>query len=679
MPSTAHLLWLIPVLPFLGALINGVLGKRYLKEPGAGWLALLAVVASFGVSLAAVMDLARLPADGRAMGMVNNVFPWIHMGRFQIDFELLLDPLSAVMILVVTGVGSLIHLYAMGYMHGDPRYSRFFTFMNLFVGSMLLLVLGSNYILLYAGWELVGACSYLLIAFWFERPSAAAAGKKAFLVNRVGDYGFALGIMLIFLAMVSVTPPNTPIDLRYTSVTTAVAGNMIPAATVTLICLLLFWGATGKSAQLPLYVWLPDAMEGPTPVSALIHAATMVTAGVYMVARNHVLFSMHGPAILGGIPVVALIGALTAIFAASIALVQYDIKKVLAYSTISQLGYMFIGVGVGAYSAGIFHLVTHAFFKACLFLGAGSVMHGLHNEVDMRRMGGLKKYMPSTRVTFLISTIAIAGIPPLSGFFSKDTILGKAFEYPHGGILIYVIGLATALMTAFYMFRLYYRIFEGAPAKPYEEAPKVEIKKEADHSPDTHGDHAHGGGLPHESPGNMTGVLWALAILAALGGLLGLPEFLHLPDVLGSWLEPLFAGKEAVMEASRVSASTEMGLMLLSAMIAGAGWFLAWRFYGPKASPEFKQAQGLEKNPVLQNKYYVDEAYQAAIVRPGWGVARFSDLFDRYVVDGMVNLIAAAANVLGELLRFLQSGYIRWYAWSLLGGATVLLIWFVAR
>jgi NADH-quinone oxidoreductase subunit L len=657
----------------LGALINGIFGKKYLKEPGAGWLAVLAVGASFVVSLAAVMALAKLPLEQRAIGIVDNVFPWIHMGRFQIDMEFVLDPLSAVMILVVTGVSTLIHIYSIGYMHGDPRYARFFTYLNLFVGSMLILVLGSNFLLLYVGWELVGACSYLLIAFWFERPSAAAAGVKAFLVNRVGDFGFALGIMLIFTMMATRLPVNMPIDMRFSTVSAVVASGAIPVATVTGICLLLFWGATGKSAQIPLYVWLPDAMEGPTPVSALIHAATMVTAGVYMVARNHVLFAVGSPNV-GGMPVVALIGALTAIFAASIALVQYDIKKVLAYSTISQLGYMFIGVGVGAFSAGIFHLMTHAFFKACLFLGAGSVMHGLHNEVDMRRMGGLKRYMPATRMTFFISCLAIAGIPLLSGFFSKDLILGKAFEYPGwSGKFLYAIGIVTAFMTAFYMFRLYYRIFDGQPEHPYEEAPHADHSHEADHSPDAHG------GLPHESPGNMTGVLWVLAILAVIGGFFGLPEFTHMPNFLGSWLEPLFAHGEVAHEAGHLSASTEMLLMLISALVAAAGWAMAYSWYGPQSSPRYEKSQALERNRTLQRKYEVDEAYEEVFVKPGFSLAQASDVFDRYVVDGIVYGIAAVCSIFGEILRFFQSGYIRWYAWGLLGGATVLLFWFVMK
>jgi NADH-quinone oxidoreductase subunit L len=667
--SYEQLLWLIPIIPLLGALINGIFGAKTLREPAAGWLAVLASGAAFVLSLLAVLDLMKLSPEARAIGFIDNIGPWLYTGRFQIDLSLTLDPLSAVMILIITGVGTLIHIYSMGYMHGDPRYSRFFTFLNLFVGSMLILVLGSNFILMYVGWELVGTCSYLLIGFWFDRPSAAAAGKKAFLVNRVGDFGFALGIMLIFLTTAQHLP-NLPIDLTFKNVATAVSGGAIPAATATIICLLLFWGATGKSAQIPLYVWLPDAMEGPTPVSALIHAATMVTAGVYMVARNHTLFSIGLPTVWG-IPLIALIGALTAFFAACIALVQYDIKKVLAYSTVSQLGYMFIGVGVGAYGAGIFHLMTHAFFKACLFLGAGSVMHGLHNEVDMRRMGGLKRYMPSTRMTFLISTIAIAGIPPLAGFFSKDLILGKAFGYPAGGKLIWALGIITALMTAFYMFRLYYRIFEGEPQEAYDRPHQGGHEKEADHSPAAHG-------LPHESPANMTGVLWILAILAIVGGFVGLPAFMHAPDLLGTWLEPVFAAARGVkMEAVELSAGTEIGLMVISALIAIAGVVIAWRLYGNPSDPHYQAAQGLERNSLLQNKFYVDEAYQAAFIKPGLRLALFSDAFDRYVVDGIVMFVSFMVALVGEVLRFFQSGYIRWYAWGLLGGATILLGWFV--
>ena len=674
-PSIPHLLWIIVAVPLLGALLNGIYGKR-LKEPGAGILAVFAVAVSFVLSILAVLDLAKYPADARANpGIVDNLGTWMSMGRFQIDYSLTLDPLSAVMILIVTGVGMLIHIYAMGYMHGDPRYPRFFTYLNLFIGSMLVLVLGSNYILLYVGWELVGACSYLLIGFWFDRPAAAAAGKKAFLVNRVGDFGFALGLFLIFTSMANALP-NAPIDMTYRNVAQVVSAGAVPVATVTLICLLLFWGATGKSAQIPLYVWLADAMEGPTPVSALIHAATMVTAGVYMVARNHVLFTVGSPVSFGDFPVVALIGVLTAIFAASIALVQYDIKRVLAYSTISQLGYMFLAVGVGAFSAGIFHVMTHAFFKACLFLGAGSVMHGLHNEVDMRRMGGLKRYMPSTRMTFLISTIAIAGFPPLAGFFSKDTILGKAFEYPKVGPILWAIGLITAAMTSFYMFRLYYRIFEGEPAQPYGEGHHAGHADEADHSPDAHH------GLPHESPKNMTLVLWVLAILAAVAGFLGIPEFLHqfipIPNVLGSWLDPVFKNAgESDHAAHHLPLATELMLMGASILAAVVGWLMAKSLYGPAASPRFERAQGLERRRLLQRKYFVDETYQETLVKPGHRLALVSDAFDRYVVDGLVMLTAILVNIFGEIFRFFQSGYVRWYAWGLLGGATVLLVRFV--
>jgi NADH-quinone oxidoreductase subunit L len=679
MSSITDMLWLIPLLPFLGALINALIGQKSLKEPGAGILAVLAALASFVVSVLAVMSLAEMPAETRGEGVVNNVYPWITMGRFQIDLSLTLDALSSVMILIVTGVGTLIHIYAMGYMHGDPRYSRFFTYLNLFLGSMLILVLGSNFILLYVGWELVGVCSYLLIGFWFDRPTAAAAGKKAFLVNRVGDFGFALGIMLIFFMLADPRSGiSGPIHLTFNEVAAAVTGGAIPVPVAMGICLLLFWGATGKSAQLPLYVWLPDAMEGPTPVSALIHAATMVTAGVYMVARNHVLFSAGNPVIpIAGmeVPIVALIGALTAIFAASIALVQYDIKKVLAYSTVSQLGYMFVAVGVGAYAAGIFHLMTHAFFKACLFLGAGSVMHGLHDEVDMRRMGGLKRYMPATRWTFLISTIAIAGIPPLAGFFSKDLILEKAFEYHGGGKILWTMGIITALMTSFYMFRLYFRIFEGQPQRPYEEAHHPGHAHEADHSPSSHH-----GGLPHESPANMTGVLWILAILAIFGGFIGLPEALGMTNVLNGWLAPVFAhGGEAGHEAAHHNASLAITLSVISIVVAAAGWLLARTLYGKPSDPNYAKAQGLERNPVLQNKWYVDEAYQGLFVKPGTKLSFFSDAFDRYVVDGIVFFIAFMVTVFGEMMRFFQSGYIRWYAWGLLGGATILLGWMVLR
>ncbi|MBW3622831.1 MAG: NADH-quinone oxidoreductase subunit L [Armatimonadetes bacterium] len=694
-----HLLFFIILLPFLGALVNAFWGKRYLREPNAGRVAVLFAAGSFALSVLAVMNLAQMPAAQRGVGIVDRVYPWIYMGRFQIDFSLTLDPLSAVMILVVTGVGTLIHIYAMGYMHGDPLYSRFFVYLNLFLGSMLVLVLGSNFILLYVGWELVGACSYLLIGFWFERVSAAKAGMKAFVVNRVGDYGFAIGIFLTFVAMTMALPPGAPIEMSFRQVSEVVAAGAVPMITVMIICLLLFWGATGKSAQIPLYVWLADAMEGPTPVSALIHAATMVTAGIYMIARTHVLFDYATPTI-GGFPVVALIGALTAIFAASIALVQYDIKRVLAYSTISQLGYMFLAVGVGAYVAGIFHLVTHAFFKACLFLGAGSVMHGLHNEVDMRKMGGLKRYMPKTHITFAIATVAIAGIPPLAGFFSKDQILAHAFEHGTSGKILWGIGLVTAFMTSFYMFRMYFRVFWGEPEIAYGQAqggdPTVPHQNPADHSPDAEGHdvgrhseavqaHGHGGGLPHESPGNMTGVLWALAILSVVGGfLLGFPEFIShatgLPfgHLLEGWLVPVFHhGGQTGHEAGHLSLAVELLLMGASIAAALLGLAAAWALYGPAKAPQFRSAQGLERTGFLQGKYYIDELYNAVIVRPGYVLARISDGFDRYVVDMIVNLTAFFVAFWGEVFRFFQSGYLRWYAWGMLGGATILLAWFV--
>jgi len=480
-------LWLIPAFPLAGVLVNGLIGHR-LPRIVCGAVACLAVLGSAVVSVMGLLHLLRLPA-GEAREIHQTLFPWIGAGSFQTSVSLMLDPLSAVMACVVTVVGFLIHVYSTGYMARDPRYHRYFTYLNLFTFAMLVLVLADNFLLMFVGWEGVGLCSYLLIGFWFQRPSAAAAGKKAFLVNRVGDFGFLLGMLFIFAVFGS-------LDYRVVFERVAAEPGAI-TATLTAICLLLFVGATGKSAQIPLYVWLPDAMEGPTPVSALIHAATMVTAGVYMVARCSILF-VNAPAAL---LVVAVIGALTAFFAATIGLVQNDIKRVLAYSTVSQLGYMFLACGVGAFAAAIFHLMTHAFFKALLFLGAGSVIHGMHEEQDIRKMGGLMKWMPITGFTFWIGTLAIAGIPPLSGFFSKDEIIWYSLAGPLGHWAFWGAGVVTAVLTAFYMARLTFKTFHGQPRMPEDLRSRI-----------------------HESPLSMTAVLTVLALGAVFAGLVNIPE-----------------------------------------------------------------------------------------------------------------------------------------------------------
>jgi len=477
--------WLIPFVPALSTLVLVLFGRKLPKKV-VSWQACLSVFISFIIALISFFSLLKTPPE--SYPIVKNLFTWISAGSFRANLSFQFDPLSAVMALVVTGVGFLIHVYSVGYMAHDKGYTRYFTYLNLFTFSMLILVLASNMILMFVGWEGVGLCSYLLIGFWFEKHSAASAGKKAFIVNRIGDAGFILGILFIFLAVGS---------SEFTAVNQAITGGLIGPGAATLMAILLFIGATGKSAQLPLYIWLPDAMEGPTPVSALIHAATMVTAGVYMVARMNLLFTFSGTA--GNI--VALVGALTAIFAATMALTQNDIKRVLAYSTISQLGYMFIGCGVGAYAAGIFHLYTHAFFKSLLFLAAGSVMHALSGELDMRKMGGLRKYLPWTYPTFLIGAIAIAGVPFLSGFFSKDAILTQA--YAQGQYFVWALGLMGAILTAFYMFRLIFLTFHG------KERLEPEAKKHL-----------------HESPKVMTIPLAILAFFSIVAGYIGLPVVL---------------------------------------------------------------------------------------------------------------------------------------------------------
>lgn len=639
--------WLIPLVPALGALTNGVIGKRLPK----GLVSVIAcgtVGVSFLLAVLAFRDLAALPPHQRAVS--TQVYPWIPVAAFQAAFGTLFDPLSAVMALVVAGVSFLIHVYSVGYMGDDPGFSRYFTYLNLFVASMLILVLADNFVLMYLGWELVGLCSYLLIGFWFQRPAAAAAGKKAFVVNRIGDFGFALGIMLIFSHFGSVAFQDV-----------FPRAHELAPGLATAITLLLFLGATGKSAQLPLYVWLPDAMEGPTPVSALIHAATMVTAGVYMVARCHALYqaspvSSH---------VVAWVGAITALFAATIAVAQFDIKRVLAYSTISQLGYMFLGVGVGGYAAGIFHLMTHAFFKALLFLGAGSVMHALAGEVDMRRMGGLARKLPVTHWTFLAGVLAISGVPLLSGFFSKDEILWRAWASgpSTAGKALWLVGWLTAGVTAFYMFRLFYRTFHGRSDVPEELL-----------------EHA------HDAPPSMAWPLRILALLSVVGGWIGIPAVFQavIPtqNVFDRFLEPVFADVH-VSYSVHHAASAEWTLMLLTLLIAAAGWYLAHTLY--YSDPERRRAEALARSAgkayiLLQNKYYVDEIYQAAFVKPGHKFAQIlGDIFDVFVIDGLVNLTGAIVSITGEVWSYLQTGYVRWYAWSVLAGAAVLVIYLIAR
>jgi NADH-quinone oxidoreductase subunit L len=589
------------------------------------------------------------------------VFTWISSGDFTAAFTLRLDPLASVMILVVTGIGLLIHIYSTAYMHeeSDSEFARYFSYLNLFAAFMLVLVLGANFLVLFVGWEGVGLCSYLLIGFWYQKKSASDAGKKAFIVNRIGDFGFILGILLLFVRFGTV-------DFQEVARAAAEVGPESGFGTVSLITLLLFVGATGKSAQIPLYIWLPDAMEGPTPVSALIHAATMVTAGVYMIGRNAVLFS-HAPDTLA---IVAVIGVATALMAGTIGLVQNDIKRVLAYSTVSQLGYMFLAMGVGAYSAGIFHLYTHAFFKALLFLGSGAVIHALAGEQDLRRMGGLWKELPLTYSTFLIGAAAIAGVPGLSGFFSKDEILYRTFESGH--LLLWVVGLMTSLLTALYMFRLVFLAFHGERASndaPVHDAPV----HDAPVHPAPHGSHL------HDAPPAMALALIVLAIGSVAAGYAGFPAVVGGSNRFEHFLEPSF-GVHAAAETTHDG--PELLLMIVSSAVAAAGiaaaiyFFLMKRLAADRMADRFAGVRRL-----LVNTYYVDEAYNAAIVEPLRIVSEEAlwKVVDVRVIDGAVNGVAETVGGGSEVLRRVQSGSVRTYAASLLLGVVLILGYYVWR
>jgi NADH-quinone oxidoreductase subunit L len=637
-------LWVIPILLLGGAAINGFLGRKA-SRPGVTAVALLSSGAAFAWALLAAMRFSSLSLP------YHEFFAhWIRITGFSADFTLYLDQLSLVMLLVVTGVGFLIHIYSVGYMWDDPSYYRFFSYLNLFMFFMLTLVLAGNYLLMFIGWEGVGLASYLLIGFWFTKDSAASAGKKAFIVNRIGDFGFLIALFLLIKHFGSLNFDQVFSSVRHLGVGTE------SEALLTVIGLLLMMGACGKSAQIPLYVWLPDAMEGPTPVSALIHAATMVTAGVYMVARSHAIFERAPTALT----VVAIIGTLTAFFAATIGIAQTDIKKVLAYSTISQLGYMFMACGVGAFSAGIFHLMTHAFFKGLLFLAAGSVIHAVGGEQDMRKMGGLKSFIPWTFLTMGIATLAIAGIPPLAGFWSKDEILWKAYQV---SAVYWAIGLITAFITSFYMFRLLYMTFFG----DYRGAP-VE-----GHGHDAHGHADHGYGNPHESPKVMLAPLMILAVLSLVGGLVGWGNhFEH-------FLAPVFGTAEPATEAA--SSATEYLLMGISVLVAFAGWGLAYLLY--YARPELPQKIADSLGGLYQtvvHKYYIDELYAAVFVKPlidGSTQILWQDV-DRRIIDGAVNDAGDGARHVSDEVRRMQSGNLRSYAgWIAAGSAAVIafMIW----
>jgi NADH-quinone oxidoreductase subunit L len=621
-------LWLIPLLPFAGFLLNGILGRR-LPKPLVTAIALLAPLAAFGVVLSVAQPFFGIgPVSGSPAWVETCPQAWINASALHIDFSFVLDQLSLVMLLVVTGVGFIIHVYSVGYMHDDEGYARYFSYLNLFLFFMTVLVLAGNALVMFVGWEGVGLASYLLIGFWYQKKSAADAGKKAFIVNRIGDFGFLIGMFLLLANFGTLT---------FSEIATKLGQD--PGWTggvVTVIALCLMLGAAGKSAQLPLYIWLPDAMEGPTPVSALIHAATMVTAGVYMVARTHVLFD-HSPFALG---VVAIVGAATAIFAATIGLVQNDIKRVLAYSTISQLGYMFLACGVAAYSAGIFHLVTHSFFKALLFLAAGSVIHGMGGEQDLRKMGGLWKKLPITFAVTTVGVLAIAGFFPFAGFFSKDAILYAAFLQGPGGKLLWFAGVVTALLTSFYMFRLWYLAFLGKSR-----------------GPEIH---------PHESPWSMRGPLVILALLSICGGWIGIERF-------SSFLAPAVGAKAA--EAG--SPHLEIVLSIVAVAVALLGWLLAHLFYREKSTLPASMAVALPGGyKLLANKYYVDEFYGAAVVKPLFATSKYllGWVVDVGLLGGIAWLLGGIAMLSGAILQRWQSGNLRSYAAWLAAGAAALLL-----
>ena len=629
-------LWLLPAFPLVGALVLMVFGRR-LGEPRSGWFAAAMPIASFLVTLTVYFDLLSRHSEDRHE--VITLFSWIPVGALHIDVALLADPLSITMALFITGIGSLIHLYAIGYMHGDPKFSKFFLYLNLFVFSMLMLVLGENLLVTFLGWEGVGACSYFLISFWHTRNSAAVAGKKAFVTNRIGDFGVMTAMFLAFSTIGSVS---------YSSINEAAHTGALAPVTATAIGLLLFVGACGKSAQLPLYLWLPDAMEGPTPVSALIHAATMVTSGVFLMTRmSPVLHASYEWAPM----IIACVGAATALYAATIAVAQNDIKKVLAYSTVSQLGYMFLAVGSGAYVAAIFHMVTHAFFKALLFLGSGSVIHGMHHEQDMRRMGALRKLMPVTAITFIIGWLAIAGVPPFAGFWSKDEILLYVYANNRG---LYVVGLITALLTAYYMTRQVIMVFYGEA-------------KWKDHAHD-HG--AHGDFEPHESPKIMLFPLIVLSVLSVIGGAMQLP-FTKKLHFLEHWLAPVVEESEADIHHTWAYENKYV-LLVVAVLIAATGIAAAFAVYAKK------KAKAIEPR-VLEQAWFYDAGAAKIVGGPGRAAFNAVAWADSHIVDGAVNGTATLVRGIASQVRKSQSGFTRVYAALMAVGAVALLAWFLYR
>jgi NADH-quinone oxidoreductase subunit L len=635
-------LWLIPIAPFIGFLLNGIFGKR----SGKGFVTAVALAGSLAAALLGTVAVFQYTGHyHHGERHLNVVYEWFNSGGIGTDIAFQLDPLSIVMLMVVTWIGFLIHVYSVGYMHHEEGYWRYFAYLNLFLAAMLILILGSSYLFMFVGWEGVGLCSYLLIGFYYQTDYAPAAGKKAFVVNRIGDFGFLIAMFLMFSYIGSVD---------FAKVQQVAAAGGLSAGIVTAICLLLFVGATGKSAQLPLYVWLPDAMAGPTPVSALIHAATMVTAGVYMIARSNVLYRLSPTAMM----VVAVVGGLTALFAATIGLRQFDIKKVLAYSTVSQLGFMMIGVGVGAFSAGVFHLVTHAFFKACLFLGSGSVIHAMSGEQDIRNMGGLKSKIPHTFMTFAIATYAISGLPFAAGFFSKDEILVSAWAtpyFPTVGKFVWLLGTLAAFCTAFYMYRLVYLTFYGKFRGTHEQEHHL-----------------------HESPATMTGPLWILAVLSAVGGLLSLPHGIWHGPSLATWLHSITPEIPGVEREIHIAFSTELTIAGISTLIAIAGWLVARNLYKDKqlaSDAAFAQrAPGLAR--AIENKWYVDELYGATIVRPLAGLSRFFWKGVDAVIDGLAATLGFIVRGFGDIMRFFQTGNVRNYALMFFIGVILFVAFF---
>lgn len=638
-------IYLSILFPLAGFLINGIFGNKIKNEKVIGIIGSSAVGLSFLVSLFSFFQLLGMPPEERSV--VVNLFSWLNIGTLSVNFGYLVDPLSIVMSLIVTGVGFLIHVYAIGYMHGDKGFWRFFAYLNLFIFAMMNLILGDNFVVLFLGWEGVGLCSYLLIGFWydrkFEKGTVPQAAKKAFVVNRIGDFGFLLGMFLIFMTFDS---------LNFQEVFSKANSFPVSETTFSLIALFLFIGATGKSAQIPLFVWLPDAMAGPTPVSALIHAATMVTAGVYMVSRTAIIFA-SAPAVM---TVVAVVGLLTAFFAATMGLVQNDIKKVLAYSTVSQLGYMFLAAGVGAFSASIFHVMTHAFFKALLFLGAGSVIHSMHHHQDIQHYGNLKKYMPKTYITFLIAAFAISGVPGLSGFFSKDEILWSA--YAKGNLLFWIIGALTAMMTAFYMFRLVSLTFFGSERFGHEQH-------------------------PHESPKVMTIPLIILAVLSVVGGYIGIPEIFsgEHGNKFEGFLKPVYENAERKLQTfGEHSHMEEIILMALSVALALGAIYAAYVIFTRRREIADKTAEKFKGiYNVLFNKYFIDEIYEAAVVKP---IQIVSEKFlwkiaDNKIIDGIVNGAGVIVEKTSLVVRKLQTGAAQFYAVVMMLGIAVVLFWLI--